>query len=81
MIRMTIVCVKAKMYSPWYWFSCPIGPNLFASCAPSYPRGARQIPALPGSRRSRFRWALTYTNAGMYYNFGTEPTSLLLAAP
>jgi hypothetical protein len=28
----------------------------------------------------KFRGALTYTNAGMYYNFGTEPTSLLLAA-
>src|SRR6266550_875637 len=26
-----------------------------------------------------FRGALTYTNTGMYYNFGTEPTPLLLA--
>jgi hypothetical protein len=28
-----------------------------------------------------FRGALTYTNPGMYYNFGTEPTTLLLAGP
>ena len=26
-----------------------------------------------------FRGALTYTNTGMYYNFGTEPTPLLLS--
>ncbi len=26
-----------------------------------------------------FRGALTYTNAGMYYNLGTEPTTLLLS--
>jgi hypothetical protein len=25
-----------------------------------------------------FRGALTYTNAGMYFNFGTEPAILLL---